>query len=390
MLRRIVGARVGQHPAAEDLVQETLLRVLAARDRIEPGMIEPYAIATVRNVMATMWRQEDRAVRNRHRAHDPTEPERAEELVVASEEQSAIAEALGRLTDRERDVLLAHEVSGQDTRTLAEEGGSTAGAVAAQLKRTRARLRVEYLLALEKTEPPTERCRPVLLALSSADRRRQREVDAAQHLLECELCSRLSEPLLGRGPVRDNEIHVAISADPDIVSARQAARELAVRAGFSGTDLTLLATAVSEVARNIVRFADNGEVVIELLVKPRPGIRVVARDAGPGIPDVGAALRDGFSTYDGLGSGAAGGPAAHGRVRHRLRGRPGHHRHHDQVVRQEGTSMKEDVMDESSRSEGRRPASTCCPSWWHTCGSTARSCGTSGSPASGMLTSWRR
>ena len=53
MLRRIVGARVGSHPAAEDLVQETLVRVLAARDRIEPGMVEPYAIATVRNLMAT-------------------------------------------------------------------------------------------------------------------------------------------------------------------------------------------------------------------------------------------------------------------------------------------------------------------------------------------------
>ena len=68
MLRRIVGARVGQHPAAEDLVQETLARVLAAKARIEPGMIEPYAISTVRNLVATMWRQDDRELRNRHRA----------------------------------------------------------------------------------------------------------------------------------------------------------------------------------------------------------------------------------------------------------------------------------------------------------------------------------
>ena len=77
MLRRIVAARVGSHPSAEDLVQETLVRVLAARDRIEPGMVEPYAIATVRNVMATMWREQDREQRNRHRAHDPSEPEQA-------------------------------------------------------------------------------------------------------------------------------------------------------------------------------------------------------------------------------------------------------------------------------------------------------------------------
>ena len=306
MLRRIVGARVGQHPAAEDLVQETLVRVLAAKDRIEPGMLEPYAITTVRNLVATMWRRDDREVRNQHRLHDPSEPEDAEDAVIATEEQSAISEALGRLTDREREVLLAHEVSGRDTRSLAHETRSTAGAVAAQLKRTRARLRVEYLLALEGAEPPTERCRPVLLSLSSAERRRQRELDAQRHLLECDFCARLSEPLLGRGPTREDEVHVPINGDPDIVAARQAARELAARAGFSGTDLTLLATAVSEVARNIVKFASSGEVTIEHLEQPQPGIRVVARDTGPGIPDVDRALEDGYSTYEGLGLGLPG------------------------------------------------------------------------------------
>jgi RNA polymerase sigma factor (sigma-70 family) len=305
MLRRIVAARVGNHPAAEDVVQETLVRVLAARDRIEPGMLEPYAIATVRNVVATLWRQQDRSARNQHRAHDPSEPEQAEDLVVASEEQAAMAQAIGRLTDRERQALLAHDVDGQDTRSLADEAGSTAGAVAASLKRTRARLRVEYLLAMEKVEPPTERCRPVLLALSSADRRRQGEVDAAQHLLECELCARLSEPLLGRGQTRDDIVTVPIGADPDIVTARKAARELAVRAGFTGADLTLLATAVSEVARNIVRFAGSGEVTVELL-GPRRGVRVVARDAGPGISDLDSALTDGYTTSDGLGLGLPG------------------------------------------------------------------------------------
>ncbi len=306
MLRRIVGARVGHHPSAEDLVQETLVRVLAARDRIEPGMVEPYAIATLRNLMATMWRQEDRERRNRHRAHDPGEPEQGEDVVIASEETAAIARAVQRLDDRERRILLAHEVGGEPTRALAEESGSTAGAVAAQLKRTRARLRVEYLIALENVEPPTDRCRPVLLALSSADRRRQREVDAAGHLLECDLCARLSGPLLDRGPVRDDERQVTITGDPDIVTARQAAREIAVRAGFTGAELTLLATAVSEIARNIVRFAEHGTVTVELLREPRPGIRVVARDAGPGIPDVEQALTDGYSTDEGLGLGLPG------------------------------------------------------------------------------------
>jgi serine/threonine-protein kinase RsbT len=306
MLRRIVGARVGGHPAAEDLVQETLVRVLAARDRIEPGMLEPYAIATARNVVASMWRQDDRAARNQHRLHDPSEPDEADAGVVSSEESRAMSAALERLTEREREILLAHEVSGQDTRSLATDTDSTANAVAAQLKRTRARLRVEYLLALEHVEPPTDRCRPVLVSLSGADRRRQGEVDAPRHLLDCDLCRRLSVPLLARGPVRTDEVHVPVSADPDIVAARQAARELASRAGFDGAELTLLATAVSEIARNIVRFAGSGEITVELLERPHPGVRVVARDTGPGIEDVDRAMTDGYSTERGLGLGLPG------------------------------------------------------------------------------------
>ena len=99
---------------------------------------------------------------------------------------------------------------------------------------------------------------------------------------------------------------MAIHGDGDILLARQAAREIAVRAGFEGSQPTDLATAVSEVARNIVRFADHGSVTIELLPQPRRGIRVVARDTGPGIPDVEQAMRDGFSTDEGLGLGLPG------------------------------------------------------------------------------------
>jgi RNA polymerase sigma factor (sigma-70 family) len=306
MLRRIVGARVGSHPAADDLVQETLVRVLAASARIEPGMLEPYAIVTARNVIASMWRDDDRHKRNQHRVVDLRPPPAPDEQLLASEEQSAVAQALARLSERDREALLAHEVSGQDTSSLAAQTGSTAGAVAAQLNRTRARLRVEYLLVVEQTEPPSDRCRPVLLALSSGDRRRQREVEAARHMLECELCARLSLPLMDRGQQRDDEVRIAIRTDSDIVAARQAARQLAARLGFSRTDLTILATAVSEVARNIVRFAGAGEVVIELIDGPRPGVQIVARDAGPGILDVDLALTDGYSTYDGLGLGLPG------------------------------------------------------------------------------------
>jgi RNA polymerase sigma factor (sigma-70 family) len=306
IVRRIVAARVPDQVTADDLVQETLARVLAAIGRVEAGMLEPYAIVTARNVVASMWREQDRHRRHQHRVVDLRPPEAPDEDLLAQEDRTAMAEALTRLSDRERDTLLAHEVSGQDTRSLAAQLGSTPGAVAAQLNRTRARLRVEYLLAAERVEPASERCRPVLLAISSGDRRRQREVEAARHLLACELCARLSEPLMGRGRGREEEVRVPVRTDADVVAARQAARELAERLDFSPTELTEIATAVSEIVRNIVRFADFGDVLVELLDTPRRGLRITARDSGPGIPDVQQALQDGFSTYRGLGLGLPG------------------------------------------------------------------------------------
>jgi RNA polymerase sigma factor (sigma-70 family) len=306
MVRRIVRARVSDSTAADDLVQETLVRVLAAAERIEPGMLEPYAIVTARNVVATLWKDADLHRRNRHRVIDIRPPAAPDEQLLADEERAAVAEALSRLPPDVREALVAHEVGGQDTRSLADQTGSSPGAVAAQLHRTRARLRVEYLLALEQTEPPTDSCRPVLLAISGGDRRRQREVGAARHLLECDLCAALSQPLMERGQRKDTEVRVPIHADADIVTARQQVRELAARGGFSGTDLTLIATAVSEVARNIVRFAGNGELLLELVEEGCPGVRATACDTGPGIADVELAMRDGYSTYHGLGLGLPG------------------------------------------------------------------------------------
>jgi RNA polymerase sigma factor (sigma-70 family) len=306
MVRRIVFSRVPDEAVAEDLVQETLVKVLAAANRVEPGLIEPYAITTARNLVTSMWRTRDAQRRNQHRVLDMAHPDAPDERILKDEERAAVAAALQRLTDREQRTLVAHEVAGQDMKSLAAELNSSAGAVAAQLSRSRARLRVEYLLALNGVEPPTNRCRAVLYALSSADRRRQREVDAARHLLECDFCSELSEPLLQRAPQDENQDIIRIQRDADVVAARKKARELATQLRFSRTDLTLIATAVSEIARNIVRFAGNGQIFLELLDEPRPGIRIVARDTGPGIADVDQALSDGYSTYNGLGLGLPG------------------------------------------------------------------------------------
>lgn len=307
IVRRIVYSRVSDRTVAEDLVQETLVKVLGAYDRIEPGMLEPYAIVTARNVVASMWKEKDRHRRNEHRVVDLVPVDSPDVNLLRREERDAVSSALRRLSERDRQTLLAHEVTGQDTRSLGAELGLSAGAVAAQLNRSRARLRVEYLLALQAVDVPTDRCRPVLFALSVGDRRRQREVDAARHLLECDVCASVSEPLMQRGRQQnDDEARIRIEGDPDIVRARKSARELASRLNFSRTDLTLIATAVSEIARNIVRFAGNGEVFIELLDVPQPGVRIVARDTGPGIKDVERALSDGYSTYHGLGLGLPG------------------------------------------------------------------------------------
>lgn len=100
---------------------------------------------------------------------------------------------------------------------------------------------------------------------------------------------------------------VTINRDVDIVTARQIGRQMAAEAGFSGSDLTMIATAISEVARNIVEYAQRGEVRLEMASKHgRKGIVVVASDDGPGIADIEQAMQDGFSTGRSLGLGLPG------------------------------------------------------------------------------------
>lgn len=98
-----------------------------------------------------------------------------------------------------------------------------------------------------------------------------------------------------------------INSDSDIVAARQRGREVASLLGFTQTDATLIATAISELARNIVTYAKQGEIVIRnVQLGDRMGIVVVARDNGPGIANISQAMQDGFSTSGSLGLGLPG------------------------------------------------------------------------------------
>lgn len=107
--------------------------------------------------------------------------------------------------------------------------------------------------------------------------------------------------------VAADDLVIAVNVSNDIVTARQAGLELASKLGFSLSDRTMIATAISEVARNITSYAGTGE--IRLAVADREGRRsmvVQAQDKGPGIIDIVRAMEDGYSTGRGLGLGLPG------------------------------------------------------------------------------------
>jgi serine/threonine-protein kinase RsbT len=104
-----------------------------------------------------------------------------------------------------------------------------------------------------------------------------------------------------------DEVRVPVNADADLVTARAEGRAMAERLGFPRPDPTLIATAISEVARNIVVHVGCGEIVLRPFEEAnRYGLVVIARDEGPGIRDVDAALRDDYSGRGGLGLGLPG------------------------------------------------------------------------------------
>jgi serine/threonine-protein kinase RsbT len=104
-----------------------------------------------------------------------------------------------------------------------------------------------------------------------------------------------------------DELKLPIAADVDVVQARLHGRELAAGAGFSTGDQTVIAAAISEIARNILMYAKRGEITLRMVPNgDRQGVEVIARDRGPGIRDIQRAMQDGYSTSGGLGLGLPG------------------------------------------------------------------------------------
>ena len=107
-------------------------------------------------------------------------------------------------------------------------------------------------------------------------------------------------------PVEASDV-LSLRSSDDVVRARRAVRAKAVEAGFGIVDQTKLVTAASEIARNTVDYGGGGTLLIEILREgARRGVQLTFSDNGPGIPDVKAAMTDGFTTGGGLGLGLSG------------------------------------------------------------------------------------
>lgn len=100
---------------------------------------------------------------------------------------------------------------------------------------------------------------------------------------------------------------IGLRSMDDIIKARQLVRECAIFQGLSLVDQTKIVTAASELARNTLVHGGGGEMRLQALNDgPRRGVKVVFVDSGPGIPDIGLAMKDGYTTRGGLGLGLSG------------------------------------------------------------------------------------
>jgi len=197
-LRRYVVSRIGDSHRVDDIVQETLTRMIQVVDRLEVRTLTTYAMTVARHQIASTARLDQTERRNLPRLVDLAEPARPDERVSAGESRRALEAALAGLPQDRRSLLVAHDLHGQPLSEVAARAALTPGVLASQLHRSRARLRVDYLLALRRVRLPTSKCRPVLLAISAGDRRQQAALRSGDHLARCTVCDGLAPPLLAR------------------------------------------------------------------------------------------------------------------------------------------------------------------------------------------------
>ncbi|HEX9991976.1 MAG TPA: sigma-70 family RNA polymerase sigma factor [Acidimicrobiales bacterium] len=244
LVRGIVRRRVRDEAAVDDLVQEAFVRLATARERLNGGALAPYAATVARTVVIEAARRRERLERHLPRMLDRVPPAEPEDLLLDAEERDAVEDALDHLPPADRAALVAHEVHGARLDALAATTATTPGATAARLARARARLRVEYLIALRRVDLPGDACRPVLVAISAGDRRRQRTLAAGDHLLSCPTCASLAPPLAERRRALTALLPFAVAA----MGARRLVAKARAHPAATATGATAVAVAVTAAA----------------------------------------------------------------------------------------------------------------------------------------------
>jgi len=288
LLTRVVAKRVGDPQDREDIVQEALTRTLAARLLLADDAVAPYAVAVARNLVAAHHSRRDLERRHQPRLLDLTEAPRPDDMVVGAENAAALSAAVAGLPAAEREVLLGHVTEGHDTATLAAATGTTPGGVAARLARARARARVDYVVALRRRQLPSPECRPVLLAVSAADRRRQDALDTAGHLLRCNVCAELVDPLAERRSVLAGLVPIPLLVA--LARIRSSGRPAQATAA-AGVAVLLAAAGVAVLLANESERPPGSAGTAEAAPSPAgPSVRAPGPAAGTGTP--GTASRD--------------------------------------------------------------------------------------------------
>ena len=215
----------------EDVVQEAMTRLLENSGRLERSAWGSYAVVSAGHLLRDRERVGAVQQRHVHRLHTPDLVPSPEEQVLSDEEHAALRRAMSHLDSEDADLLDAHYGSPE------RSNRSIAPATAARLARARAKLRVAYVLEHGRVQLPTQRCRPVLEALSTGERRRQERIGAGRHLLACNACTSYAPALVERQRALD-ALHplgwLAIGAGAVWSAVRRHPGRTAARAAVAG------------------------------------------------------------------------------------------------------------------------------------------------------------
>ncbi len=194
-IRRALRRRGADAATADDVSQEAITRLLTSGRALDADARLPWSIVTAQNLLTDLYRRSARRLLHRYQfAGAASPPPQPEDVYEARQAAEAVHRVIASLNAQDRGQFLDH-ADGASVIDLARASGTTAPALAARMYRTRARLRLDYLLAVEQRTLSSEECRRVLLAVSASDSRRQRAAGVPHHIARCPDCAEMAEQL---------------------------------------------------------------------------------------------------------------------------------------------------------------------------------------------------